>query len=249
MLFFPEKDFLQKPAEYGLEAQDVYVVTPDQLRLHGWYFEALNAHAVLLFLHGNAGNISGRLHKVKGWLERHVSVLLLDYRSYGQSQGQIRKGDDIVVDAKAAYEWLVKAKQWSPCQIVVGGESLGSHPAIRLAVECETGGLILEAPFTAFTDLAAIHYPALPQFAVQSLLKEFKFDNLAFISKIRPPVFILHGTADATCPFLMGRKLFDHAPEPKRFLSVFSAGHNNLVEAAKDLYWAEPYQFLFQKDK
>ena len=246
MLFFPEKEFLEQPADYGLCVEDVYPITADHVKLHGWYFEAPKTKAVLLFLHGNAGNIAGRIHKVKGWLEHGVSVLLLDYRGYGQSQGQIQQGEDIVMDAKAGYDWLIRTKRWSADKIIVCGESLGSHPATRLAVDFETAGLILEAPFTAFTDLAAIHYPALPKLAVQTLLKDFRFDNLSLISKVKAPVFIMHGTLDATCPFLMGKKLFEEAPEPKQFLKIPDAGHNNLPESAGEPYWDGPYEFLFK---
>lgn len=249
MLFFPEKEILESPSDYGLSAQDVSPVTADGVRLHGWYFEASQAQAVLLFLHGNAGNISGRLHKVKGWLDRRVSVLLLDYRGYGRSQGQIHKGEDILLDAKSGYDWLIRERCWAEKKIIVFGESLGSHPAIWLASAFETAGLVLEAPFTSFTNLAAIHYPALPQFLVDGLLKEFRFDNLNLISKVKAPVFVLHGTVDATCPFSMGQKLFEKAVEPKCFFEVMGAGHNNVLESAGTAYWNAPYEFLIKRSR
>jgi fermentation-respiration switch protein FrsA (DUF1100 family) len=247
MLFFPEKVFLESPSDYGLSAQDVFPVTTDGVQLHGWYIPANEPKAALLFMHGNAGNISGRLHKAAGWVKRGVSVLLLDYRGYGQSQGAIQHGVDIVNDAQAGLNWLTGEKKWALGHIILYGESLGSYPVTRLAVDHTFAGLILEAPFTAFTDLASLHYPALPQFLVNGLLKEFRFDNLGFISKVQPPVFIIHGTADATCPFIMGQKLFQNAPEPKYFLKVLNAGHNNLLETAGETYWDAPHAFLSKK--
>ncbi len=244
LLFFPEKDIVERPEDYGLTAEDVFPVTDDGVKLHGWYFQAREAKAALLFFHGNAGNISGRIHKAKGWVERGVSVLLLDYRSYGLSDGQIQTGEDIVVDAKAGLNELMGVKKWASEKIIFYGESLGSYPATRLAVDYKAAGLILEAPFTAFTDLAAIHYPALPKFMVEAMLKEFRFDNLSLIPKIQTPFFIMHGTADATCPYEMGKKLFEAAPEHKFFFSVPDAGHNNLPESAGAAYWEEPNEFL-----
>ncbi len=247
LLFFPEKEIIEHPADYGLTAEDVYPITADGVKLHGWYFQARDAKSALLFLHGNAGNISGRVHKAQGWIERGVSVLLLDYRGYGRSEGEIRHGEDIVWDAQAGLDWLVKHKAWTLNKIILYGESLGSYPVIRLAIDHKAAGLILEAPFTTFSDLAAIHYPALPKFIVESLLKDFRFDNIGIISKIQTPFFILYGTADATCPFAMGEKLFESAPEPKSFFNVPDAGHNNLAEVAAENYWNKPQEFLKEK--
>jgi len=244
LLFFPEKEMTEGPSDCGLSAQDVYPVTVDGIKLHGWYLKAHDEKAAMLFMHGNAGNISGRLYKAAGWVQRGVSVLLLDYRGYGRSQGVIQNGVDIVNDARAGLNWLTSEKKWAMNQIIFYGESLGSHPATHLATEFQALGLILEAPFTAFTDLAAIHYPALPQFAVQALLMDFCFDNLSLISKVKAPVFIMHGTTDATCPYSMGEALFQKAAQPKQFLSVPEAGHNNLAEAAGAAYWQKPHAFF-----
>ena len=244
LLFFPEKDIIERPEDYGLSAEDVFPVTEDGVKLHGWYLRAKEAQGALLFLHGNAGNISGRLHKAKGWVERGVSVLLLDYRGYGLSEGQIQTGEDIVRDARSGLEWLWHTHSWPMNKIILWGESLGSYPATRLAVEHKTGGLVLEAPFTAFSELATVHYPALPKMLVDAMLKDFRFDNLGLISKVKTSVFIMHGTADATCPYEMGRRLFEAAPEPKLFFSVPDAGHNNLPESSDEAYWEAPIEFL-----
>lgn len=244
LLFFPEKEMFETPGDYGMPFEDVYPVTSDHVRLHGWYFPAPDAKEVLLFLHGNAGNISGRLHKAKGWFERGVSVLLLDYRGYGQSDGVIERGEHVVVDAQAGLDWLVNQKKWAMNHVFLCGESLGSYPATMLASKHPVGGLLLEAPFTAFTDLARIHYPALPPFMIEKLLKEFRFDNLSLISKIKAPLFIVHGTDDQTCPFAMGQKLFESAPEPKNFLKVLNSGHNNLCECAGKDFWDKPKLFF-----
>jgi hypothetical protein len=120
------------------------------------------------------------------------------------------------MDAKAGYGWLLQEKSWGADKIIVCGESLGSYPAARLAAECKTAGLMLEAPFTAFTDLAAIHYPALPQFAVQALLMDFRFDNLSLISKVKA-LFYYAGTRMQPVLILWGRRCFK-AAQPKQFL-------------------------------
>ncbi len=220
MIFFPEKVFYEKPEDYDFDWEDVSIQTTDGAKLFGWYLKAPQAHGTLLFLHGNAGNISGRLSKAKGWVERGYSVLLIDYRGYGQSEGEIQHEEDIVRDGTAALDWLLKKKGLPLSRIILYGESLGTYPAIRLAVQHSAVALVLEAPFTSFVALAKIHYAMLPGFLASTLLQDFAFRNSDWIEKIQTPLFILHGTGDEICPYEMGEQVFEKAPEPKGFLSI-----------------------------
>lgn len=240
LLFFPEKDFYASPRDYGLAEEDILMTTPDGLRLHGWFFEAPQAKAVILFFHGNAGNLSGRLSKVPGWLERGISVFLVDYRGYGRSEGRIMKGADLLEDARSAFRWLEEKRGVPQSKIILYGESIGSYPAVALAREKRPAGLILEAPFSTVVDLAKTHYPWVPSF----VLKDFPMDNEAGITQIQAPLFILHGDQDEVCPVQMGQRLYDSAPEPKEFFAVPGGAHNNLPELAGSDYYEKPYLFL-----
>ena len=263
MIFFPEKVFYEKPEDYGFDWEEVSVQTEDGVKLFGWYLKAepsrtganapvqpsfgsgrSEARGTLLFLHGNAGNISGRLSKAKGWVERGYSVLLMDYRGYGQSEGEIQHEEDIVKDGAAALDWLLKKKNIPLSRIIFYGESLGSYPAIRLAVQHKAAALILEAPFTSFVDLAKLHYAMLPGFLASTLLKDFAFRNLDYIEKIQTPLFVLHGTGDEICPYEMGEQLFEKAPELKGFLSIPGGSHNALPIQAGEDYWQKPAAFV-----
>ena len=241
MLFFPEKNFYEKPEDYGLLAEDVFFQTTDGVRLHGWFLKVpAPSSRFLLFFHGNAGNISGRLQKAKGWIEHGFSVLLVDYRGYGKSEGGIERGEDVLTDARASWNYLTGVKGAEPSQMVLYGESLGTHPAIVLAGEKKAAALVLEAPFTSFADLAGVHYPFVPK----SFLKGFEFFNLGPIEKIQCPVFILHGTKDEICPFALARKLFDQAPPPKEFFEIAGGTHNDLPSAAGPDFWQKPFKFI-----
>ena len=245
LIFFPEKTFYEKPEDYGFHSQDVIFQTKDAVNLHGWFLappEGKGSAGALLFLHGNAGNISHRLFKVKGWVERGFSVFLIDYRGYGRSQGKIGHEDDLFYDAQAAIDWLREAKGIPLSKIVLYGESIGSAPAVRLASEESVAAVILEAPFTDFFDLAKTHYPFVPEM----LLKDFEFSNLSRIRELKAPLFILHGQRDEICPFQMAEELFEKAPEPKGFLSVPNGAHNDLPMAAGDDYWQKPYEFVMK---
>lgn len=240
MIFFPDKTFYEMPADYGLEAEDVELTTEDDVKLHGWFIPAPHEKSVLLFFHGNAGNISNRLYKIKGWVERGFSVFLLDYRGYGKSEGQIRSEKDVLRDAETAFAWLRGVRNVPLDKIILYGESLGSHPAIWLASQYHIGAVILEAPFTSFIDLAVVHYPMVPKF----MLKDFAFVNIDLISKAKAPVFILHGTQDEICPYSMAGELFEIAPKPKEFFTIADGNHNDLPIKAGDDFWEKPAEFL-----
>ncbi|MBI3312901.1 MAG: alpha/beta hydrolase [Candidatus Omnitrophica bacterium] len=242
MIFFPEKTHYEFPADYGFKYEDVSFETTDAVKLHGWFLEAPKARGVILFFHGNAGNISGRLYKAKGWITRGFSVFLMDYRGYGLSEGKMEHGDDILRDAHAALDWLVKSKKFLLSGIILYGESLGTYPAIRLAAENKVGAMILESPFTSFVELGKIHYSLIP--GMELLLRDFSFRNQDWIGQIKTPLFVLHGTRDEICPYAMGEKLFEQAPEPKAFLSIENGAHNDLPFIAGEDYWEKPRQFL-----
>lgn len=243
-IFFPEKSFYADPRDFGLMAQDVFLTSEDSARLHGWFFEVEEAEAALLFLHGNAGNISGRLSKAKGWVERGISVLLLDYRGYGKSGGRIQKGIDLLTDARAGLRWLAGEKKIPAERIILYGESIGSYPAIELARGEKFAGLVLEAPFTTLRELAKTHYPWVPEF----LLKDFQMENEEAIAEAKAPVFVLHGNQDEISPRSMGERLYERAPSPKELYVVPGGGHNDLPEVADRAYFEYPYRFLAQEN-
>ena len=241
MIFFPEKTLYEQPVDYGLAFEDVFLETPDRVRLHGWFLPALREEkGVILFFHGNAGNISHRLYKVKRWVELGFSVFLLDYRGYGQSGGSISNENDVLTDARTAFEWLAGEKKKQLVKTILYGESLGTHPVLRLAAEHRVAAVILEAPFTSFLDLARRHYPLVPAL----LLKNFEFSNTEVISKVKSPVFIMHGTDDEICPYAMGGELFEQTPNPKEFFTIAGGRHNDLPVHGGDDFWDKPFQFL-----
>lgn len=240
LIFFPSKDYTFRPEDFGLRHQSVEVLTKDNVKLAGWYFPSEPGSKVVYLLHGNAGNIGDRLFRVPEWLRRGFSVFLLDYRSYGKSGGNITAENDLYADAEAGLDWLKEAKKFSAADIVLSGESIGCAAVLELAQKGKFAGLILEAPFTSLAAIAKVHYPFVPAF----FLSGFQFDNLAKISNIETPVFILHGEDDEICPFKMGEELFRRAPEPKYFFRIPGAHHNDLSEMAGKFFYDEPVEFL-----
>ena len=157
------------------------------------------------------------------------SILLLDYRGYGKSQGSpSEKG--LYADAEAAYEHLI-GRGYAPERIVLYGESLGTAAAVDLASRRPCAGVILEAPFTSGRDLASRLLPVLGPLVMWS------FDSKSKIRGVRSPLMVLHGTRDEVIPFEMGEGLYRAANEPKQFWAVSGAGHNDIVEVAGPQYY------------
>ena len=222
LVFFPDTTIEQTPAELDLPFEDIWFTSSDSVRLHGWLIPASSPNHLLLFCHGNAGNISHRLDNVRLLHNRGISVFIFDYRGYGRSQGRIsEKG--FYLDSEAAYE---VAREWAEkhrAKLVVFGRSLGGIAATHLASTKHCDGLILESTFTNMGAMARAHYP-LP-FA-ETLLKH-RLDAVGQIVQVRVPILFFHGDKDSIVPIELGRKLFEAAPNPKEFVVIPGAGHND----------------------
>jgi len=221
-VFFPDTTIEQTPAELDLPFEDIWFNSSDSVRLHGWLIPASSPNHLLLFCHGNGGNISHRLDNVRLLRNRGISVFVFDYRGYGRSQGRIsEKG--FYLDSEAAYE---VAREWAEkhrAKLVVFGRSLGGIAATHLASTKHCDGLILESTFTNMGAMARAHYP-LP-FA-ETLLKH-RLDAVGQIVQVRVPILFFHGDKDSIVPIELGRKLFEAAPNPKEFVVIPGAGHND----------------------
>jgi fermentation-respiration switch protein FrsA (DUF1100 family) len=211
-----------------LRAADVWLDTPDGFRIHAWLVNRPDARFVTLYLHGNAGNITDRYSHIREITAAGSSILMLDYRGYGKSNGQPTERG-IYIDAETAYDHLVKAG-YRPDQIIVHGESLGTAVAVDLASHRRCAAVVLEAPFTSAKDVARTVLPVIGPMLVWS------FDSREKIGRIHAPMLVIHGNRDEIIPLRLGQALFAAAPEPKSFWIVPGAGHNDIVEAAGESY-------------
>jgi fermentation-respiration switch protein FrsA (DUF1100 family) len=216
---YPQGDWT--PSETIFE--DCWFETLDGLRIHGWYLKQDTPQAVILYAHGNAGNITHRAHLAVHLQQRfNVSVLLFDYRGYGRSEG-VPTIDGLHLDARAARDYLAQREQIQSRDVVLMGRSLGGAIMVELAAEDGARGLVLESAFSSLRDVAGSHYP---KFLVNLLVAD-RLDSHSSIARFDGPLLISHGTADQTIPFVQGRKLFDAAKEPKTFVQIANADHND----------------------
>jgi fermentation-respiration switch protein FrsA (DUF1100 family) len=222
------------PADIGLPYEDARIDTPDGERLHGWYVPAAEARGVLLFFHGNAGNISHRLESIAIFNGLGLDVLIVDYRGYGQSTGKPSE-QGTYQDARAAWDYLVDRRGVAPGRIVVFGRSLGGAVGAWLAAhlpEAATpAAVIIESSFTSGADMARRLYPIYPA----RLLTRLKYPVADFVAHLRSPVLVVHSRDDEIIPFAMGRAVYDAAPAPKSFLEL-RGDHNAGFWISRSVY-------------
>jgi len=220
LLFHPTRNLVASPADVGLAFEDVQFTSTDGESLHGWWVPHDNPFATILFLHGNAGNISGRVDIIEKLHGMGVNVFIFDYRGYGQSTGAPSE-DGLYKDTEAAFQYLIKERSIPASDIVVHGRSLGGGPATWLCERVRTAALILESTFTSVPDAGVHHYPYLPV----RMLSTIDFDNLGRVGQCRCPVLIIHSPEDDVIPFAQAERLFAAARDPKIFLEI-SGAHN-----------------------
>ncbi len=218
-IYFPMRDMYSTPRERGLPYEEIYFKTSDNKRLNGWFIPRDNAKFIVLFCHGNAGNISHRIEKISILHDLGVSTFIFDYRGYGKSQGRPSERG-LYKDAEAAYRYLVEERKISKDDIILYGESIGSAVIIDLAKKVDVKALITEEAFTSIKDMARMAYPFLPHFIFSS-----RFDCVSKIKDITCQKLIIHSIDDEIVPFYLGEKLFKTARPPKKFLRI-RGSHN-----------------------
>jgi uncharacterized protein len=235
------------PADIGLDHEDVYIDTADGERLHGWYVpaatnDAAGPRGVLLFFHGNAGNISHRLESIAIFNHLRLDVLIVDYRGYGRSSGKPTERGTYR-DAQASWDYLVGARGIEPGRIVVFGRSLGGAVGAWLASEAPPAAtpaaVIIESSFSSGADMARRLYPIFPA----RLLTRLKYPVTDYAARLRCPLLVVHSRDDEIVPFAMGRAIYDAAPGPKSFVEL-RGDHNAGFWISRESYTAGLERFL-----
>jgi fermentation-respiration switch protein FrsA (DUF1100 family) len=238
MVFFPGKRIVDTPETMGLQYEDVYLVTEDEIKIHGWYIPHPDAKATLLFFHGNAGNISHRLDSISIFHDLGLSVFIIDYRGYGRSDGRPSE-QGTYMDALAAWNYLVDERRLRPDEIIVFGRSLGGGVAAAQAARITPATVILESTFTSVKELGKHYYPYLPV----SWIARIRYPVDEHIKSFDCPVLVIHSHQDDVVPFRHGQRLFATAREPKMFLPI-SGDHNTGFLLSGDAYVEGMKRFL-----
>ena len=243
MIYFPERGLAATPDSRDLAYEDVDLTAADGTRIHGWHIPG-RSEITLLWFHGNAGNISHRLDNILMLHQRlGVSVLIIDYRGYGLSEGKpSEKG--IYMDAEAAFDYLASDLGLNAERdVILLGRSLGAGVAVEMATRHRVRGVILESGFTSIREMAESSGSPLPIPLVLTLF-EARYDSISKMRRVESPVMILHGDRDDTVPYWMAEKLYAAASEPKTLYPIRGAGHNDTVYVGGEGYLRALGEFI-----
>ena len=225
--YFFQRNLLYHPKEnnyYGdqllVSIEKVKIKTQDNIELLSWYHNKnINNYKTILFLHGNAGSLENRIHKINHFKDMNINFLIIAWRGFSGNAGKpTEKG--LYEDARSAVRWL-NAEGIDVKNIIIYGESLGTGVAVEIAQNRSFAGIILESPFTSMIDAGKDKYPFLP---VKLLLKD-KYESNKKIKNVTSPILIMHGEIDNIVPFHMGKKIYELANEPKFFYASKDDDH------------------------
>tara|TARA_Y100001970_G_scaffold80528_1_gene102272 strand:- start:1684 stop:2496 length:813 start_codon:yes stop_codon:yes gene_type:complete len=234
-MYFNQRNLLYHPSENNytndtieFTFEEVSIPTPTGIKIKGWFHKKdLNQKKTLVFFHGNAGDLSNRIHKLNLIKNFDINFLIVAYRGFSGNEGKpTEKG--LYEDAKSTLNWLSK-KKITDDKIIIYGESLGTGVSIEVTQNKRYAGLILESPFTSMVDAAKFYYPYLP---VSLILKD-KYESLKKLNNIKIPILVMHGKKDRIVPFKMGKIVFERANEPK--YSYFPEDDDHMMEYNENL--------------
>ena len=228
--YFYQRKLLYHPSENNytgdeiqFEYKEVFIEVDKGIKLRSWFLEKeLKKNKTILYFHGNAGNLTNRVHKLNELNKLDVNILIISWRGFSGNKGKPTE-ENLYNDARKSVEWLNQAGIENK-NIILYGESLGTGVAIELGKNNSFAGIVLESPFTSIADAAKIYYPYLP---IDLLIKD-RYDSLKKIKSINTPILIMHGKKDDIVPFKMGEELFDQANQPK--FSYFSENDDHMME-------------------
>ncbi|MEO1149031.1 MAG: alpha/beta fold hydrolase [Cyanobacteria bacterium J06638_22] len=250
LIFFPEEALESTPADVNVAFEEVWIEIPVEdgvERVHGWWMPVTGnpqgERGALLYLHGNGSNIGANVNHAARFHQMGLSVLLVDYRGYGMSDGGFPQEATVYEDAQASWEFLVNELGYRPEQVFIYGHSLGGAIAIDLAIrQPDAAGLMVQGSFTSMLDMAnrTTSFGWLP---IDQLLTQ-RFDSIAKVPQLQMPVFFMHGLEDDQIPADMSEMLHAASPEPKRLWLVPDAGHNDLARVSGPEFFTQVEAFL-----
>jgi len=216
----------KEPAHYGLKNTEIIkIITCDDIELLAWFSKAKYHKPTLIYLHGNSFDIGERAYRIQRYLNEGWGVLLFAWRGYSGNKGHPTE-NNLYKDAESALKWIEKNTDLQKSDLVIYGESLGTGVAVELGTRYLFKSIVLEAPFTSISDIAQKKYKIYP---VKFFVLD-KFDNYKKITKVFSPLLIISGMKDEVIPHSHSVKLFTKANDPKDYLFIGEAMHNNLYD-------------------
>ena len=224
LVFFPSKMPLNHTYDFCQDFEEFNLTTDDGAKLNAVHIKQDSSKGLILYFHGNSGNISHLIHVANLFSAKGYESILVDYRTYGKSTGKVSEAA-LYKDAQLFYDY---AKQrYQEKEIILYGRSFGTGIATWLASENEPEKLVLESPFYSAVALGKHRFPFLPI----DWLSNFRFPSNEYIKQVECPIYIFHGKEDNVIPYESAEKLFAAIPgNNKELFSISNAGHNYLQD-------------------
>jgi len=222
------------PGEHDMPYEDVYLTTPDGLKLHAWFIHGADAaetksRPTLLFFHANAGNMGFRLQNLKVLHSKlHINIFILSYRGYGASEGEPGEAG-FLIDAETAWQHLIHRPDVDINRILVFGRSMGGAVAIAHTAkhDKEVKGLILENTFSCISDMADQLFPILKP--LKPLILRLDWNSVGRIPSITTPILFFSGLLDEVVPPQQMARLHRAATGSKdrKLVTIIRGQHND----------------------
>nr|WP_321225231.1 alpha/beta hydrolase [uncultured Psychroserpens sp.] len=223
LLFLPTELSQDYKYEFNFPFEEVFLTPQADVSINAIHFKTKNPKGVILYFHGNAGDLS-RWGKISEFfVAKNYDVFIMDYRTYGKSKGKLSE-QAFYDDAQYCYNYLLKS--YNENEITIYGRSLGTGISTYLASKNNPSQLILETPYYSILDVAKYRFPIFP---VTSLLK-YTFPSNEFIINVSCPITMFHGTNDGVVPYSSAEKLKIVAPRHTTFITIDGGSHNNLID-------------------
>ena len=249
LIFFPFKDqYDLKDAIAKIESAtdskkiDLTIPSANNQTISAWYFKKSGAKKIILVSHGNGGNIAHRLAFVAPLLLSNCSVLLYDYAGYGLSSGEATI-PVIKQDGLDAYDYVRNVLHYGPKDIIVYGESLGSGVTTYIAQNRPVAGIIIQSGFASLTMAAKDRLPWLQLYPAIAF-SGIEMDNAGYLHGSHAPLLLIHGDKDVVLPIKHADKNFAEASQPKRFVRIAGAGHNDTSTLNPKQYAMPIWEFV-----
>ncbi len=224
ILFQPEELPQDYTFQFDHTFNELFLEAEDGVCLNAIHFTNPNPKGIILYFHGNRGSLKRWGSIVSFFAKKQYDVVVMDYRSYGKSGGEVSE-KNLYNDAQLFYNYILK--RYTEDQITLYGRSIGTGIAVRLASDNQPCNLILETPYYDIKDIVESWLPHFPT----NMLLRYKIPSGKFIQEVACNITIYHGTNDGVVPYKSGEKLFKSILVPnKRMITIEEGSHNDLIE-------------------
>ncbi len=225
MVFVPSREMAAHPGAYGLRFERLWLTASDGVRLRAWWIPGPREDSpVMLCLHGNGGNLSSRVDKMKLFHDAGAAQLWVEWRGYGESSGSPDEAG-LDRDGRAGWDWLTLERGIPPARVALYGESLGCGVAVELATRVPAGGLIVDSGFSSIAEMGRAVLPWFP-----AALLSIRFDNLAKLPRVTMPTLFLHSPQDDIIPYEQALRNYAAAGGPKTFVELRGSHNDGFLE-------------------